>query len=168
MTRDPKNRTGMSPTDAKFLANIEEYGWAVTKVAPRVGDEGDCFAYSTGLYFTFGQPEIVIFGLSLDKMHKIINIAGNLMKHGVNFLPDCDYADLLEQYPCQFKLVDRSHYKEHLGFSIWFYEGYDYPTLQCFFPDKNGYFPWQSECSPDVRQQQPFLYLRHNRGDRIQ
>jgi len=157
----------MSPTDAKVLANIEEYGWTVTKVAPGVGDEGDSFVYSTGLYFTFRNPEIVMFGLSLDKMHRIINLAGNQMKRGVNFLPDRDYSDLIEGYPCQFKIVDQSQYKAHLGFSIWFYEGYRFPALQCFSPDRNGFFPWQPECSPGIRQLQPLLYLKHDLGDRI-
>ena len=156
---DPAKKNGLKPADSKFLANIEEYGWVVTTVAPRVGDEGDCFAYSTGLYFRFGQPEIVMFGLSLERMHKIINIIGNQMKIGVNFVPDQNYADLLEQYFCQFKIVDKSQYKEHLGWSNWFYEGYDYPTLQCFWPDKLGYFPWQPECSPGVCELQPALFF---------
>jgi hypothetical protein len=90
MTLDPKNREGLPPVDAKFLANIEEHGWAVVKVAPRLGEQGDCFAYSTGLYFRLGQPEIVIFGLSLERMHTIINIIGNQMKFGVIFVPDQD------------------------------------------------------------------------------
>jgi hypothetical protein len=159
MTRDPKDRSGLKPLDAKFLAGIEQYGWFVTKVAPVVGDDGGCFAYSTGLYFRFRQPEIVMFGLSLEVMHKIINVIGNEMKRGITFVPDQDYSDVLERYSCRFKFVDRSQYKAHLGRSIWFYEKYDFPTLQCFWPDKNGYFPWQSECSPGIRKLQPFLFL---------
>ena len=159
MTLDPKNREGLPPTDAKFLANIEEHGWAIMKVAPRVGEQGDCFAYSTGLHFRFRQPEILIFGLSLETMHSIINIIGNQMKGGVIFVPNQGYPDILGEYSCHFKLVDRSQYKEHLGFSNWFYEGYGYPSLQCFWPDRNGCFPWQSECNPDVRKRQPFLFM---------
>jgi hypothetical protein len=160
MTLDPKNTSGMNSGDARFLANIEQYGWVVTKVALRVGDEGDCFGYSTGLYLRFGQPEIVMFGLALDTMHTIINSVGNQMKRGVNFVPDQDYVDLLDRYACQFRVVDKSNYTEHLGWSSWFYESHDYPTLQCFWPDMNSYFPWQSECAPGVRDLQPFLFLR--------
>jgi hypothetical protein len=159
MTRDLNNRTGLNPADARFLDKIEEHGWVVTKVAPRVGDEGECFAYSTGLYLRFAQPEIVMFGLPVDIMHGIINNVGNQMKTGVNFLPGRDYADLLERYPCQFRTVDKSKYSHHLGWSSWFYESLDYPVLQCFWPDTNGYFPWQSECATAVRELQPFLYL---------
>jgi hypothetical protein len=67
MTLDPKNRSGLNPADAKFLAGIEGHGWFVTKVAPLVGEEGECFAYSTGLYLGFGQPEIVTFGLPMEE-----------------------------------------------------------------------------------------------------
>jgi len=159
MTLDLKNTTGLNSADAKFLANIEQHGWVVTKVAPRVGDEGNCFAYSTGLYLRFGQPEIVMFGLDLDTMHTIINSVGNQMKRGVNFVPDQAFGDLLERYPCQFRVVDKSNYAEHLGWSCWFYESHNYPALQCFWPDKNGYFPWQSECAAGVRELQPLLFL---------
>lgn len=158
ITLDPANRIGLKPADATFLANIEQYGWVVTKVAPRVGDEGDCFAYSTGLYLRFGQPEIVMFGLALDTMHAIINTVGEQMRSGVTFVSSQPYDDLLDQYPCQFRVVDKLNYKDHLGWSIWFYEGDGYPALQCFWPDKNGYFPWQPQCSPGVRELQPFLF----------
>jgi len=91
------------------------------------------------------------------------------MKRGVAFVPEKEYADVLERYPCQFRIVDRSQYKDHLGWSIWFYQGYSFPTLQCFWPDKKGYFPWQSECNPGIRKLQPFLYLpQSNSADRIQ
>jgi hypothetical protein len=159
MTLDPKSRTGFKAGDANFLAKIDEHGWFVTMVAPRLGEEGDCFAYSTGLFYRFGQPEIIMFGLPLDTMHRIINIIGEQMKKGIIFTPDQDYADVLERYSCQFRFVDKSHYKEHLGWSSWFYEGQEYPTLQCFWPDKNSYYPWQDECSSGVRELQPFLFL---------
>jgi Domain of unknown function (DUF4262) len=159
MTLDPKSRSGLNFADAKFLANIEQHGWVVTKVAPRVGDTGDSFAYSTGLYLRFGQPEMVMFGLAHDTMHTIINSIGSQMKRGVNFAPDQAYPDLLERYSCQFRLVDKSNYAEHLGWSSWFYESHAYPALQCFWPDKNGFFPWQPECAPGVRELQPFLFV---------
>lgn len=160
MTLDPKKRDGLKPRDANFLAKIDEHGWFVTMVAPLVGQEGNCFAYSTGLFHRFGQPEIVMFGLPLKTMHRIINLIGNQMRKGITFVPDQDYSDLLQKYSCRFRLVDKSNYKEHLGWSTWFYEGCEYPTLQCFWPDKNAYYPWQAECSDGIRKLQPFLFLR--------
>ena len=138
---------------------IDEYGWAVTKVAPRVGDQGECFAYSTGLFLRFGQPEIIMFGLPLDDMHRMLNIIGAQMREGLRFESGRDFPDILDKYPCQFRIVDPTQYREHVGWSIWFYENLEFPVLQCFWPDKNGFFPWQAECSPRVRELQAFLFL---------
>jgi len=168
MTLDHTKRNGLKLADAKFLANIDEYGWVVTTVFPR-SDEGDYFAYSTGLFLRFKQPEVVMVGLSLETMQRIINTIGNQMKQGVNFIPGQDYADLLDGYSCQFKVVDKSHYPERFGWSSWFYEGDEYPTLQCFWPDKNGNYPWQPECSSGAANLQPFLFLPlSSEGIRIQ
>jgi hypothetical protein len=60
MTIDITKRGGLNLADAKFLANIEEHGWVVTQVFPRAGEEGDYFAYSTGLFLRFKQPEIIM------------------------------------------------------------------------------------------------------------
>jgi len=66
MTLDPSKRDGLSPVDAKFLQIIEEYGWHVMTVAPRVGDDGALWAYSTGLYYSYGHPEIILFNLKVN------------------------------------------------------------------------------------------------------
>jgi uncharacterized protein DUF4262 len=159
MTLDPKKRDGLRPVDAGYLAKIDEHGWAVMKVAPRVGDAGDCFAYSTGLFRKFGQPEILIFGLELDLMHQMINIVGKQMRSGVHFEANHGYSDILDRYDCQFRVVHKTQFRDYLGFSIWFYEGLDFPALQCFWPDREGYFPWQDGYSPGLRKLQPFLFL---------
>ena len=56
MTLDPTNREGYDAKDAKFLEIIDKYGWHVMSVAPRVGEAGDMFSYSTGLFLRTGQP----------------------------------------------------------------------------------------------------------------
>lgn len=169
MTLDPTKRGGLKPIEAKFLADIESYGWAVTKIFIPAGEEGIDFAYSTGLYSKFGEPEIVIFGLPLDAMHRIINIVANQIKSGVKFAPNQDYNHLIERHYCQFKIVDRSQYEGHFARSSWFYGSQDYPVLQCFWPDKSGYFPWQAECNPGIRKLQTPLYLPiSNEGERVQ
>jgi len=60
MPIDPKKLNGHKEFDQKFLKIINEYGWQVMSVAPRVGEEGDLWSYSTGLYYHYKHPEIVI------------------------------------------------------------------------------------------------------------
>jgi hypothetical protein len=48
------------------------------------GDRHDepAFAYTTGLYKTFGHPELICFGLRHEVMHGMLNICGDRVKAG--------------------------------------------------------------------------------------
>jgi len=158
----------LNPADAKFLANVERYGWAVTKVFIPPGEEANDFARSTGLFLAFGHPEIVMFGLPLDRMQTIINIIGNRIKSDEKFVPGQDYFDVFERHLCKFEIVNKSHYKGHFGRSNWFYEGHDYPALQCIWPDRDGFFPYQRECNVGIQKLQNPLYLPiPNKNERV-
>jgi hypothetical protein len=158
---DPKNREGLSKGDAKFLEIIDQYGWHVMSVAPRVDsdDEQEWFSYSTGLFAAFRQPEIILFGLDDDTAPRIINEIANAMKADRRFELGMDYRDIFaDDVKCTFRAVHPSHYPEYLGWSKWFYEGLDFPVWQCFWPDKRGQYPWEESCSPGVVELQPLLF----------
>jgi hypothetical protein len=158
MTRDVAKRESLPPADEKFLENIERHGWVVTRVF-RSGDEtGPEFAYSTGLFLNYQHPEIIIFGLDLGNMHTIINNIGDMVKKGQRFESGKEYQDIFARCGCEFRDVDVSRYKAYLGWAIWFYESYQFPTLQCFWPDRRGLYPWSSTCSADVATLQPLLF----------
>ena len=159
---DPAKREGLSRADAKFLEIIEKCGWHVMNVAPRTGsgDKEEWFSYSTGLYFRFRQPEIILFGLDSSTSTRILNEIGNQMKKGQAFRPEIDHDEIFaNNVSCQFKPVHPSQYREYVGFSIWFYETPDFPLWQCFWPDRHGIYPWQQGCNRDVSQLQPILSL---------
>ena len=158
MTRDIRNRESLPPSDQKFLANIESHGWVVTKVFRSAGDTGPDFAYSTGLFQGYDHPEVIIFGLDLDKMHRIINNIGEAVKTGFRYEPGTEYHEIFARCGCQFRVLDLKHYKAYLGWSIWFYESYEFRVLQCFWPDREGRYPWDPACSPDIAQMQPLLF----------
>jgi hypothetical protein len=160
MTRDPKNRQGLSQQDAKFLDIIDTYGWHVTKVVPNAGETGDVFAYTIGLFFSFHQPEIIIFGLSLKTQHAILNQIGEQIRAGATFVPERFYFDIFaNEVKCQFRSVQKRHYYAYVGWARWFYEGDDFPLLQCFWPDNRGFFPWEEGCHPEIAKLQPQLFL---------
>ena len=157
MTLDPSKRDGLPPVDAKFLESIEEFGWHVMTVAPRAGEDGDLWAYSTGLYYSYGHPEIILFNLGLDTLKPIINTIGAGVKNGKKFEAGSRYRDVFDKYECSFRNVDPKHYEEYVGFSLWFYEWSDFPMLQCFWPDTSNLFPWDPLCTEWVRRAQPPL-----------
>jgi hypothetical protein len=67
---DPKKRDGLSNGDARFLEIIDKYGWHVMSVAPLVGEKGQSFAYSTGLFriavFLAGQERAFSLGQQMS------------------------------------------------------------------------------------------------------
>jgi hypothetical protein len=139
MTRHSTD-VGLDEKDVKLLETLEKWGWFVTKVG--AGDSEPAFAYSMGLYENFHHPEIVLFGLSLEVMHRLINDAGSRIREGLKYEEGQKYDDLLQSYPCAFRQVNPTRYDGLLNFAIWYYEGLHFPVLQLVWPDKAGLFPW--------------------------
>ena len=158
MTLDPSKRDGLPPGDAEFLKIIDDYGWHVMTVAPRVGEEGHLWAYSTGLYYTYGHPEVIVFNLDLQSLQRVVNTIGDRVKAGEKFEISKGYGEILEDRECQFRFVHESQYEEFIGFSLWFYEGLDFPVLQVFWPDEDNFYPWTEGGDGWIRETQPLLY----------
>jgi hypothetical protein len=159
MTLDPKNLEAFDSKDAKFLEIIDKHGWHVMSVAPRVGEHGDVFAYSTGLFLHFKHPEIILCGLDPDTSTRIINEIGRQVQSGKIFEIGQTYSDIFaNDVKCQFRPTQLAVYGEYVCWSQWFYEGNEFPVWQCFWPDKHGLFPWEEGCHPDVVKAQPQLF----------
>lgn len=92
-------------------------------VTPRVGEEGDLWSYSTGLFYHYKHPEIIIFNESTELRHAMINAIGERTREGEKFEPGPGYADIVNGgYLVQFRPVDMSHYQDWVNSSIWFYD----------------------------------------------
>ena len=120
-------------------------------------DEGPSFAYSIGLFRSFGHPEIIVFGLGLDLMHRMINLIGEEVRRGRRFADGESASGILEGYDVRFLHVAHRHYPEHFGYARWFYKGDDFPALQCLWPDKQGRFPSDADYSEPLRARQCLL-----------
>lgn len=147
--------SGLDEHEMKLLETLEKWGWFVTKVG--AGDVEPAFAYSMGLYENFHHPEIVVFGLNLDLMHRLINLAGERIREGQKYEEGQEYGDFLEGYPCVFRRVNPSRYDGLLNFTIWYYEGSHFPVLQLVWPDKAGLFSWDEGFDERFRNDQPSL-----------
>lgn len=125
-----------------FVGHIRESGWTRTNV---FGDEaGPGFSYTTGFWLNTGQPEIVIFGLKSEIAHDVCwdlfrsAKAGNALRIGGLS------NDVFGNLPAYAFSVGERHYKDHLGWSMWFYSAANpFPCLQIVWPDRNGRFPWE-------------------------
>lgn len=161
MTRDLEHDTGLSAPDRKVLADILSYGWHVTKVFASGAETGPEWAFSIGLFHSYCHPEVVIFGLKLDICAALVNEIGKQVKAGKKYDVEGEYENILsDPHRCAFRFVQQKYYHDYLGCARWFYEKDPFPTLQCFWPDKAGKFPWDGGCEPFVRDVQPLLFIR--------
>ncbi|MBI4854015.1 MAG: DUF4262 domain-containing protein [Acidobacteria bacterium] len=147
----------MKKTDQRLVDDVKKYGCHIVKVFDNKGELPD-FAYSVGVFHSFRQPEIVVFGLDLNLMQDLINNIVRTVKSGTAIVVDKPYAGFLCDYNCVFRLVDKQHYSELFGYAQWFYKSDDFPVLQCFWPDKKHFFPWQEGFSQPLLRLQPFLF----------
>ena len=141
--------------DRDFVAGIEEHGWRVVLIPE--DEEGPGFAYSVGLFRTFGHPEIILLGLDLDLMHGLIDNMGEDVRNGASFTPGRRVEDVLEGYPVEFREVSRRRYRDYLGYAGWFYGDEDFPVVQCVWPDMEGRFPDDPDAPDSLREAQPLL-----------
>src|SRR5947199_6255865 len=148
MTRALEQTDGLSAPDAKVLNDIREVGWHITGVFAQKHETGPDWAFSIGLFHSFGHPEVILLGLPFQSCMDVVSVIGTQVKAGVSYEAGGQHADILQDpYECVFREVDPSHYRDHVGYALWFYDGDPFPLLQCFWPDKQGYYPWNDGCN---------------------
>jgi len=142
--------------EQKLRQDVEEYGWHVLNVFPQ-GSAAPGWSYSTGLFHSLSHPEIVIFGLSSDTRHSIINEVGDAVRGGQRFEEGTLSSEFLEGYDCLFKRVPVHLYETYFGRAIDFYQGKDFPVLQLVYPDRSKRWPWEEGVAEGFRLAQPVL-----------
>ena len=151
--------------ERKFVDIIDEHGWHVMKVFG-TGTEPP-FAYTTGLWKSFGHPELISVGLPTDKVQPILNGMGLDIRDGVRrFETGGPVPGVMEGFDVYFADFDWANVKEYFGWALWYYGSYlgqwqQFPILQCVWPAKgNGSFPWSPEWPEDLKNRQPILGVR--------
>lgn len=157
MPIDPKKLNGHNKFSQEFLKIIDEYGWFVMSVVPGEDDGGDAWTFSTGLFYRYRHPEVIIFNGPAGIGHSMINALGDRVKAGEKFQPGKSYAHIIGDFDVQFRPMHPSHYLDWVYSACWFYDNdpNSFPMLQCFWPDMNGKFPWEPECADWAIEQQP-------------
>ncbi len=141
--------------ERKVLSNISKYGWHCTSVSGAKGTPS--FAYTVGLYHSFGYPELLIIGLPPETAHGILSVAASAAAAGKPFDVDLPTDRLLQGYSAVFVEVPPAEYYNYVLSSLWYYEGNAFPLCQIVWPFEDGTFPWHPSVSPELRQSQPVL-----------
>lgn len=147
------------PADAserQVLDDVRRYGWHAIGVEE--DEEGPPFTYTIGLYRTFEHPEVIVLGPEPHVGHGILANLARAVEAGSRFEVGGEYEDILAaEYSVRFLTVDRAYYHDYLGYARWFYEGDDFPAVQCLLPDHGGRFPWEEGFEPGMSGRQPVL-----------
>lgn len=152
----------MDQQEQRALDDIAAHGCHVLHVL----EEGDLppFAYSVGIQQTSQAPEVIVVGLQRPVAHFVVNEYNSRVRASESFMPGTLYAGFLEGFDVQFAPVERSHYRDYLGWARWLYRGDEFPALQLIYPSTSGAWPWDSEASEDFRARQPLLGAPHSNG----
>jgi hypothetical protein len=144
-----------SPAERQLLDDIEGAGLHVVHV-PGKGALPAC-SHSVGLWESFQQPEVVVFGLPPEVAGELIEVVADEADEGHRFLDGTRHEGLLDDYPVRFVEVPKARYAEFLAAASWAYEGDGFPAVQLVWPDKQGRWPWDPEARTGFAQSQPVL-----------
>ena len=138
------------------LSNIEKHGWHCTSVA---GDgETPSFAYSVGLFKTYGHPELIIFGLPSKLSHAVLSTCARAAAAGQPLNIEQPTDELLENYSCVFIKVPEAAYSEYVLSTTRLYQGTNFPLYQVVWPSVGaGVFPWHPDAEASFVAEQPVL-----------
>jgi hypothetical protein len=142
-------RTAKDKSEKKALSDIKNYGLHIVHVYE--DEENPRFSYTVGLYENYLHPEILIIGLKQELAHVLLNNMAFEIKNGKNYTAGEFHEDVLDDFLCYFGEVSKTKYKEYVGWTIWFYEGYDFPLIQCVYPTIEGIFPWEKSLPDDAK-----------------
>lgn len=135
--------------EGEILASVETVGWHVCVVAE--DEEGPGFAFSIGLFESFGHPEVICFGPPPETLAAIVNLVSEAARDGIGFVDGAVSSDVIEGHRCAFRAVSKTAYREYFGYALWFYEGDEFPALQIVLPDRHGLFPWEEGASEAMK-----------------
>lgn len=140
--------------EQKLLMQVKEFGWRSTHV---VGDaEGEpSFAYSTGFWKIFGQPEVIVFDLPAELAHDALGQVYRLFDQGKAIQTERLVSGIISGEDVFFLAVSDDFVSEYFLSSEWFYKGNVFPCLQMIWPDGSGKFPWERDFDAQLLGLQP-------------
>lgn len=145
----------LTETERQILVDVDANGLHVVHVEDEAGEPA--YSFSIGLHESFGQAEVVVFGLPAAAAEALLEAIADDAADGKSFVADSRHEGLLQDYPVRFLAVPKAFYREYLGEAVWAYEGDGFPALQLVWPDKQGRWPWDPAVREGFRDSQPVL-----------
>jgi len=147
--------TTLDQDEQTFVEQIRRHGWFDTAV---LGDEeGPGFSYTTGFWRKLNFPEIITFSLKREIAHETFWHIYRTLEQGERFAIGQPVDSIFQNSEAALLPVSKQHYRDHLGWSRWFYRGDDFACVQLIWTDRAGCFPWQQGYAAEFANAQPDL-----------
>ena len=130
----------------KVAENIRKHGYHSTFV---FADKSPSFCYSTGIYRTFGIPEIFISSLPQNLSLGLIENYVDKFKKADSVPFDKRIDDLTDRFPIYLIEVSNDKLTDYVLSSIRFYKDEQFKYVQLVYPDTNGHFPGDKDYDYD-------------------
>lgn len=135
---------------------VREYGWGVTGVR---GTTMPDWAYSIGLWHSYGSVEVCLLGVPQQQGMAIVNAVGQRIRDGLTLTPDLKLAGVIEEYELRLAPVHSSWYERLFGAAIDYYQRPPFPVVQLLWPGTSGRYPGDPESEHGTCDPQPALWL---------
>lgn len=161
---DSRTRAWHDQENARIVAMIRRWGWAITYVGgdscSRPGcdcgpGDGPSFAYTTGL-FGLGHPELLVFGVEPHTASGLLNDLGSRIKGGAHLLAGVELV--FEEWPHKVIPEVVPNPGEIVFEANLFYKRPDaasVPVLQLSYNDVKGRYPWEDGYAAPELQPRP-------------
>lgn len=131
---------------------IAEHGVMIQGVFAGEDDEpAPPFAYTVGLAME-DHPELIVFGLPMETAQAILNDLAieRVLKGRKNLTAGQELRDVVKNYPVRLVQVVDSSTHLTVANALFQQEPEPIAALQVVFPDRDGRWPWDPQCSPKV------------------
>lgn len=140
-------------TEQWVARTVAEKGWAALSISGNPS-----FVYTVGLMFSFGHPELVVFGLGREG-HRLLAAIVQEIRVGQSFASGANRV--VGELRVGLGRVDRSWHERYLGYAM----GYcrerwrigELEAVQIFWADEAGVLPHERGCDEAVERAQPSL-----------
>jgi len=113
-------------------------------------------AYSAGIEENWRHPELIVFGLDYDLSTFLITETANLIRGGASFT-DRNGHYRIGDINVRFLEIPAGSAKQYLRETAAYYGEKKFRALQIIGSDEHSLFPFDPQCSDEVKRIQPVL-----------
>lgn len=144
------------PHADKLAWIIETQGWVAEPVAPVQDPPQPGYTYTIGFETTFGQPEVVIFGLAPVAARGLLEMMAEHLGAGGDFPIGVFVGFLDNDLPSALLPVDLKEHMDLFEDAAEYHHG-NFRMRQFLWPDREGRLPWDPGYDERLLMAQPVL-----------